>query len=317
MQRTACASAGSNGEVLHAVLIAPLLVGTCNRVLESGRVRGVTGDGNADVLELHDCNAFRNVICAVALNVRTRAVGISLFADNLNFFCVRIELGLNIRKAVDSGDDERSVLAETVEDNTQRLRSDLVRVQSDLDSTLSSREGLVASEECEALGLLGKEHFAQITVAEADLTVFSNRARDAECLQADADSGSSVSSLRAAHLDSNRAAYGVSPLCVLKADRLCFLYDGVRVDALLFADGLALINGIDAVFFQDGEDFRLTSLITFKCSHFSCPPYSLRGSMYLTASLNLPYVPIDFLYASFGSMPALMKSVILPRETNS
>ena len=50
MQRTACAAAGSNGEVLHAVLIAPLLVGTCNRVLESGRVRGVTGDGNADVL---------------------------------------------------------------------------------------------------------------------------------------------------------------------------------------------------------------------------------------------------------------------------
>ena len=175
----------------------------------------------------------------------------------------------------------------------------------------------MACEECEALSLLGKEHFAQVAVAEANLTVFSNRARDAECLQADADSSSSVSSLRAAHLDGDRAAYGVSPLCVFKADRLGFLYDGVRGNALLFADGLALIDGIDAIFLQDGEDLRLTSLVTFKCSHFSCPPYSLRGSMYLTASLNLPYVPIDFLYASFGSMPALMKSVILPRETNS
>ena len=78
------------------------------------------------------------------------------------------------------------------------------------------------------------------------------------------------------------------------------------------ADGIVQVDGMDRAVY--GE------IVTFENGakgHFSCPPYSLRGSMYLTASLNLPYVPIDFLYASFGSMPALMKSVILPRETNS
>ena len=48
-----------------------------------------------------------------------------------------------------------------------------------------------------------------------------------------------------------------------------------------------------------------------------CPHCEKKGSMYLTASANLPYVPLDFSYASLGSMPFLMKSVILPRETNS
>src|SRR5699024_4483285 len=117
-------------------------------------------------------------------------------------------------------------------------------------------------------------------------------------------------------LDRDRAADRVSPLRVFKADRLGFLHDGVGIDALFLADRLALVDRGNAVFLQDFEDLRLASLVTFKCSHSSCPPYSLRGSMYLTASANLPYVPLDFSYASFGSMPFLMKSVILPRETN-
>ena len=36
MQRAACAAAGSNGEVVHAVLHCPLLVCACNEVLEAG-----------------------------------------------------------------------------------------------------------------------------------------------------------------------------------------------------------------------------------------------------------------------------------------
>ena len=49
MEGTAGTTAGSDGEVANAVLLAPLLVGTCNGVLETGGVSGVTGDGNANV----------------------------------------------------------------------------------------------------------------------------------------------------------------------------------------------------------------------------------------------------------------------------
>ena len=125
-------------------------------------------------------------------------------------------------------------------------------------------------------------------MAEADLAVFGDRAGDAERLEADADGSGGVSGLGAALLERDGAADGVRPLGVLEADGLGFLDDGIGVDALFLTDGLALIDGGNAVFFQDAEDFRLASLVSFKSSHSSCPPYSLRGSIYLTASSNLP-----------------------------
>ena len=74
VQGSARAAARSNGEILLAVLVAPLLVGACNGVLEASRVGGVTGDGNADVLKAHDCHAFGNVVRAVALDSGARTV---------------------------------------------------------------------------------------------------------------------------------------------------------------------------------------------------------------------------------------------------
>ena len=64
-----CTTTGCNGEVLSAVLITPLLVGSCNGVLESGGVGGVTGDGNSNVLKAHDRNALGNTVRAIALNL--------------------------------------------------------------------------------------------------------------------------------------------------------------------------------------------------------------------------------------------------------
>ena len=52
VQCTARAAARCHGEVSLAVLDAPLLISAGNGMLESGRVSGVTGDGNAHVLEL-------------------------------------------------------------------------------------------------------------------------------------------------------------------------------------------------------------------------------------------------------------------------
>ena len=58
VKRTARAAARSHGEISLAVLDAPLLVGAGNGMLESGRVSGVTGDGNTDVLELQHLSYF-------------------------------------------------------------------------------------------------------------------------------------------------------------------------------------------------------------------------------------------------------------------
>ncbi len=100
----------------------------------------------------------------------------------------------------------------------------------------------MSCQEAEALCLLGKEHLAQVAVTQANLTVFSNRAGDAERLKTDTDCSSSVSSLNTALLDSNSAAYSVSPNCVFKADRLSFSYDLIAVDTLSKCDFLALFD---------------------------------------------------------------------------
>ena len=288
-------------------------------MLEAGRVSGVTGDGNADILELHDSNALGNVICAVALNVRARTLGVCGLGDDLYRLGVRIKLGSYIGKAVDARNDHSGILTEAVEDNAEGLYADLVCVKSDLDSALCSCKGLVTCEEAEALGLLGEKHLTEVTVTETDLAVLGNRAGNAEGLESLADSGCSVCCLGAALLDSDSCAYGVCPYCVLEADRLCRANDIIAVDTLVEGDLLALVDRGDTVFFQCVEDLSLASFITFKLCHcyLSSLYQSLRGSMYLTASSKRPYVPFDFSYASFGSMPPLIKSVILPRETNS
>ena len=84
------------------------------------------------------------------------------------------------------------VLAEAVQDNAERLCSDLVCGSCDTDSAFSSRKGLVTCEEAEALGLLAEKHCAEVAVAETDLAVFRNGAGDAERLQTDTDCLGSV-----------------------------------------------------------------------------------------------------------------------------
>ena len=46
---------------------------------------------------------------------------------------------------------------------------------------------------------------------------------------------------------------------------------------------------------------------------FSFYYYSFLGSIFLTASSNLPYFPLAFSIASIGSIPALILSIILPK----
>src|SRR5699024_141471 len=100
------------------------------------------------------------------------------------------------------------------------------------DSAFSSSKGLVASQECKALGLVTEQHSAQVTVAQTHVSLLGNGAGHAEGLQADTDGLSSLGSGLNALLDSNSAAQGISPACVLKCDGLYALYDLIRIKAL-------------------------------------------------------------------------------------
>ncbi|MPN46546.1 hypothetical protein SDC9_194135 [bioreactor metagenome] len=74
MQRATRAAAAGHGEVLLAVLDAPLLIGARHGMLEARGIRGVAGDGNIHALMPHDGNAFVDVVRAIAANLRLVAV---------------------------------------------------------------------------------------------------------------------------------------------------------------------------------------------------------------------------------------------------
>ncbi len=90
-----------------------------------------------------DSNAFLYIVGAVAVYLCSRALrvlGIALAEHFLELACEIVIFSLNICESVDSGDDLSSVLAESVEDYSQRLLTDLVSLGCDSDSSLSSCE---------------------------------------------------------------------------------------------------------------------------------------------------------------------------------
>ena len=264
VERTAGAAAGSDGEVLLAVLDAPLLVGARDRMLEARRVGGVAGDGNAHVLELHDRDALGDVVGAVAVDLGARALGERLLGDDLDGFLRVVELRLHVGEAVDARNDVRGILAETVQNDAQVLAAHLVGVERDLDRAFGGRERLVTGEEREALRRIVEKHRAEVAVPETDLAVFGDGTWDAERLEADADGGGGVLGLGAALLERDRRADRVGPLGVFEADRLGFFDNLVGVDSGLVADLFALENRLDAEGLDSGEDLGLAALVTFK-----------------------------------------------------
>ncbi len=184
VQGTAGAAAGSDGEVGLAILVGPLLIGAGNQVLEADGVGGVAGDGALDVLLLHDGNALHDVVGAVAADSSALALGEGDLLDDGQGLSGDVVLGLNVSKAVDPRDDVSGVLAQAVQDDAQGGLAYLVGGAGDADGTLSSSEGLVASQEGEAGGVLAQQTSAQVAVAQTNIALLSNRAGDGESLQA-------------------------------------------------------------------------------------------------------------------------------------
>ena len=133
VKSSARATAGCDGEVFLAVVDAPFLVSACNGVLETSRVCGVTGDGDVNVFKTHDCHAFGDVVAAVHFDSGSFAVGVGSFFDDGHFALVVVHFGLDISEAVDTGDDECGVFAETVENDFKGSLSDFVCGSCDTD----------------------------------------------------------------------------------------------------------------------------------------------------------------------------------------
>ena len=292
VQRAACSSAGRDREVLLAVLVRPLLVGSGNEVLEAGRVGRVTGDRYVDALVLHDSHALEHVVRAVALDLSLVAVRVCLLVYDLKLVVVEIIIGADIGEAVDARDDERSVLAETVKDYAERLFSYLVSGSRDTDSALCGRERLVSCKEAEALRLLAEQHCAEVAVSETDLAVLCDRAGYAERLKSDTDSFSGVGGAGRAFLYSYGAAESVSPNRVVERYRLYALDDFFYVYALCKADISCLFEVGDSVFGEALFNACHSSFLAFKCyvvGHcWFLLSYCFLGSIYLAASSYLP-----------------------------
>ena len=114
MKRTACTTAGSDGEVFFAHFDAFLFIGPGYRVLETRRVRRVARNGNVDTFVVHDGYAFADVVGTEAADGSAFALGVGNFPDDVQFTGLVIKLGLDIGEAVDTGNDLGRILAEAV-----------------------------------------------------------------------------------------------------------------------------------------------------------------------------------------------------------
>ena len=133
----------------------------------------------------------------------------------------------------------------------------------------------MSCKECEALGLLLKEHLAKVAVSETNLTGVGNGSGDTECLESFSDSGCSIGSLAASLLDSDGSTYGVCPLSVFEADGLNALDQMINIKSCVLSDLLSLIDGPDTVLSEFGKDLGLSSFIRFKLCQFKILPLSL------------------------------------------
>ena len=264
VEGTAGAAAGGNGEVLLALLDALFLVSAGNGMLEAGRVGGVSGDGNVDLLEMHDSNALADVVSAVAADICALAFRIADLTDDLQLVGEVVKLGLNVGKAVYTGDDLRGVLSETVKDNAKLLLADFVGVADDTDSALSGGEGFVTCEEGKALGFVAQKHGGKVSVTDTDLAVICDGAVDAEALKTYADIAGSLFSVLCACFQGDSCADAVCPADVLKADGLNALGDLIGIEACLLAELAAFLDGSDSVLSKYGVYFADSAIIVFK-----------------------------------------------------
>ena len=267
VQRATRAAARRNREILFAVIPAPFFISACNRVLETGGVSAVAGDGNVHAFVTHNGNAFVDVVCAVATHFCAFAVAVSGGFYDFESIGVLVVLGLNVGEPVDTADDVSRVFAEAVKNYLQRLFTNFICRARDADSAFCRRKTFVTGEECKAFCFVAQEHCGEIAVSETDFAVFGNRTGNAEGLQTYTDCLGGVGGFFAVFLYSDSATDGVSPYRVIESDWLNAFYERFAIYAFIEADFLRFFEGRDAIFFKDAVDFVNASFVTFKSYH--------------------------------------------------
>ena len=116
-------------------------------------------------------------------------------------------------------------------------------------------------QECEALGLGREQTCCQLAVADTNLAVVGNRTGDTEALQTLTNIVGSLNSVLCLFLQSDSGTYYISPLCVLKANHLCFLTSLVRIDAGCITNLISLFDGGDTVAVQTSKDLLDTTVL--------------------------------------------------------
>ena len=83
-------------------------------MLEAGGVRGIAGDGYADILLVHNRNALLDIIGSVALDGRAYPLGVGSLTDDVQLGTVIVVLCLYKGESIDPGNDLSGVLAQSV-----------------------------------------------------------------------------------------------------------------------------------------------------------------------------------------------------------
>ncbi len=81
-------------KILLALLDAFFFVGAGDRVLEAGRVGRVAGDRNVDAFQVHDRDAFADIVGAVAADLGPVALRVGDFLGDGDLAGGVVELGL-------------------------------------------------------------------------------------------------------------------------------------------------------------------------------------------------------------------------------
>ena len=111
MQRSACTATAGNGEIFLALFDTFLFVCACDRMLETGRIRGIAGNGNIHARLVHDGNTLAHIVRTVATHFRTFSLGIRNLTHDCKRSGIIIELCLHIGETVDPGNNLRCILA--------------------------------------------------------------------------------------------------------------------------------------------------------------------------------------------------------------
>ena len=102
----------------------------------------------------HDLHALANIIGTIAFDLGSLPCGIRGLGENIQRVGCIIHLRFHKGKAVNTGDNLRCILAQTIQNDAQRLGTYLIGLGCDTDGALCSRKGFMPGKKSKTFGVL-------------------------------------------------------------------------------------------------------------------------------------------------------------------